>query len=263
MTHYNTQKPIIQSSLKLVTLTNAYGPGLRSSIWRPYCLFKVPPLDVNYGAPGSLRSFGLACLAIWFARLYPRLPFKLNEISPGPVVSQRLAALIDFDSGKRRTYERVTAFGKILHVPDDTPRFYLMLASWVDKGKISRVRALSETIKMHKCKRITTDNLGICSGRNDDNIVIFLLIGFVVRRIPMTSLKHNEFLPRDASSLGFQRSNWRQLNMDQLVSEKQGVFALTDIGNADRFVDRYGKVLNIVTSGKNGWFGMDGDGSSR
>ena len=200
MTHYNTQKPIIQS-WKLVTLTNAYRP--RPPVqYLAADLFKVPPLDVNYGAPGSLRSFGFACLAICIARLYPRLPFKLNEISPEPVVSQRLAVLLDFDSGKRRTHERVTAFGKILRVPDDTPRFYLMLAPWVDKGKISQVRALAETIKMHKCKRITIDNLGICSGRNDDNIVIFLLIGFVVRRISMTSLKHNEFLPRDASSLG-------------------------------------------------------------
>lgn len=200
MTHYNTQKPVIQS-WKLVTLTNAYHP--RPPVqYLAADLFKVPPLDVNYGAPGSLRSFGLACLGICVASKYPRLPFNLNEISPGPVVSQRLAVLLDFDSGKRRTHERVTAFGKILHVPDDTPRFYLMLASWVAKGKIPQVRALAETIKMHKCQRITTDILGICSGRNDDNIVIFLLIGFVVRRISMTRLKHNEFLPKDSSRLG-------------------------------------------------------------
>ena len=136
MTNYNTQKSIFEGC-KPFTLANAYQP-------RPLVqylagdLFKVPPLDVNYGSLGSLRSFGLACLAICVARLYPRSPFKLNEISPGLVVSQGLPVLLDFDSGKRRTHDRVTVFGKILHLPDDNLLFYLMHAPGSIKGTYLR-----------------------------------------------------------------------------------------------------------------------------
>ena len=45
--------------------------------------------------------------------------------------------------------------------------------------------------------------------------------------------------------------------MDQLVSEKQVVFALTDIGNADRFVDRYGAVVKYCYEWEK-WLVWDG-----
>ena len=47
----------------------------------------------------------------------------------------------------------------------------------------------------------TIGNQGVISGGNDENIVVFLLIGLMVRRIPMTSMKLNKFRPKDLSRL--------------------------------------------------------------
>ena len=133
-------------------------------------IFEIPSLNVVYGAPGSLKSFFLADLAVCVAGgkfwLPPLIEGELHEFP----VKQRPVVWLDFDNGKRRTHDRFSALGKSLELPPETPLYYYSMPDPIfNAGNDNHIFELSKIIIEHEAKLVIIDNLGIISGGQDEN----------------------------------------------------------------------------------------------
>lgn len=133
-------------------------------------LFELPSVNIVYGAPGCLKSFLLADLAVCVASGNPwlqPLPGENGEaltVHPGPVV------WLDFDNGQRRTHDRFAALGRALKLPEETPLYYYSMPSpWLNSDSKGQVAELSELIKGHGARLVVIDNLGAVTPTVDEN----------------------------------------------------------------------------------------------
>lgn len=136
-------------------------------------LFALPSLNIVYGAPGTLKSFLMADLALCAAAGIPWL-------SPAPWVNGNLARAlptrqvpvmwVDFDNGRRRTQDRFGALGRSRLLPKDTPFIgYSMEMPWLDAGNQQSIEALMNRMLHEQVGLLMIDNLGLVSGDADEN----------------------------------------------------------------------------------------------
>ena len=134
-------------------------------------LFALPSLNIVYGAPGTLKSFILADLAVCVAGGNAWLPPA--PWNPGANAFKTLAGPVmwlDFDNGAIRTHERIGALARVRKLPVDTPfEYYSMPAPWLDASKPESVGMLTLRAKRFGAKLIIIDNLGNVSGGVDEN----------------------------------------------------------------------------------------------
>jgi RecA-family ATPase len=151
------------------TLKDAYEP--RDPIeYLAGQIFEIPSFNVIYGAPGSLKSFFLADLAVCVAGGKSWLPSYIEGVHPGLLVKKGPVVWLDFDNGTRRTHDRFSALGKRLELPPETPLFYYSMPDPILKaGNEYQVEELAKIIKECKAILVVIDNLGIISGDVDEN----------------------------------------------------------------------------------------------
>lgn len=141
--------------------------------------FKIPSLNIAYGAPADFKSLLLQDLAMCIATGIPWLtpaPWETNpRISAFPVM-QGSVAWIDFDNGLHRTLDRFQALyqGYAQSNPNilqqDLPLYiYSMVSPALDITKGSHVADLVDILRDHKSSFVAIDNLGTVMGGKDEN----------------------------------------------------------------------------------------------
>ena len=171
-----------------------FNPNSISDNWHPFTLadayrprppieylagrmFELPSLNVIYGAPGTLKSFLLADLAVCVASGTPWLPPLGNKTAAALPVTQRNVVWFDFDNGKRRTHDRFAALGKALDLSPDIPlKYYSMPIPLLDARNNHQIEEVAEIIAKFEAKLVTIDNLGVVSGGADENTVAMIQI---------------------------------------------------------------------------------------
>lgn len=131
-------------------------------------LFELPSLNIVFGAPGSLKSFILADLAVCVAGGQSWLP-GLNNNLPGRQTIQNPVIWLDYDNGKRKTHDRFEALARARKLPENTPLFYRSITPGLDASKRELIGDLSRDIQNHGVKLVVIDNLGTISGGVDEN----------------------------------------------------------------------------------------------
>lgn len=166
-----TPAPVIKQSgqWSIYTLAEAYKP-------RPPLqyivsdLFSLPSLSIVYGPPGTLKSLLLADMAICVSAGLPWLPPLPNAEGAAYNTLQSPAIWLDFDNGKRRTDERFEALARARDLPETTPLYYAsMPAPWLDAGSSDSINALAGYIHDRGIKLAVIDNLGVITGKTDEN----------------------------------------------------------------------------------------------
>jgi hypothetical protein len=136
-------------------------------------LFALPSLNIVYGAPGTLKSFILADLAVCAAAgqdWLPPAPWISGNLSHGFPTRQCPTMWLDFDNGRRRTHDRFGALGRARDLPTDTPLYYYSMPSpWLNAGDKRSVGDLLLRMQDKDIKLVLVDNLGVVSGDADEN----------------------------------------------------------------------------------------------
>jgi hypothetical protein len=99
----------------------------------------------------------------------PWLPglFGSNQ---GAAVIQSPVIWIDLDNGQRRTDERVDAMSKAMHLPDETPFYYLSMPSpSLVATDIESMGLLDDEIDRLHARMVVIDNLGLVTGTVEEN----------------------------------------------------------------------------------------------
>jgi hypothetical protein len=159
----------IEQSWQAFTLADAYKsrPPIKYLAGN---IFEIPSLNVVYGAPGSLKSFLLADLAVCVASGDFWLPPYVTGMHYGFLTTKGPVVWLDFDNGTRRTHDRFSALGKARNLPRKTPLFYYSMPEPIfDAGHNKQVEEVAKIIEKHKGILVIIDNLGIISGGADEN----------------------------------------------------------------------------------------------
>jgi len=134
-------------------------------------LFPLPSLNIVYGAPGCLKSFLMADLAISAAMgelWLPPAPWQPG--STGLATRQAPVFWIDFDNGELRTHERIGALARGRSIPGDAPfYYYTMPTPRLNANSAESISMLALRAKNHGARLIVIDNLGTISGGVDEN----------------------------------------------------------------------------------------------
>lgn len=136
-------------------------------------LFALPSLNIVYGAPGTLKSFILAdlalCAAAGLAWLPPASWVNGNQARGYPT-RQCPVMWVDFDNGRRRTHDRFGALGRSRQLPAETPLYYYSMPSpWLDANSKASVGELALRMRERDVRLLVIDNLGVVSGDADEN----------------------------------------------------------------------------------------------
>jgi hypothetical protein len=135
-------------------------------------LIAAGSLAVVYGAPGTYKTMLLIDMLIAVATGTHWLQPMPNT---GGRAKKTIAAptmLIDFDSGDRRSAERIEALAKSRRLAPDskTKIFYVSMPSpWLIASQRDGVLQLAEDIKTHGVRLVVIDNLGVITGGIDEN----------------------------------------------------------------------------------------------
>ena len=136
-------------------------------------LFALPSLNIVYGAPGTLKSFILADLAICASAgmdWLPPAPWINGNQSRGYPTRQCPTMWLDFDNGRRRTHDRFGALGRSRNLPADTPLYYYSMPSpWLNAGDKNSIGNLLLRMQDKDIQLVLVDNLGVVSGDADEN----------------------------------------------------------------------------------------------
>jgi hypothetical protein len=213
-------------------------------------LIELPSLVALYGAPGCLKSFLLADLAICVAAGLPFLPGLPGEMEPGAgrLTVQQPVLWADFDNGRRRTLERFDALGKARRVSPDIPlTFYTMPSPWLDGGSPDSVGDLTDRAMRLGAKLIVVDNLGATSGAADENSADMVKVLSNFRQVSECSgascvlvhhqRKSNGFTGRAGESLRGHSGIEAALDLALLVERELGSNTVTVKSTKTRGVD--------------------------
>jgi len=136
-------------------------------------LFALPSLNIVYGAPGTLKSFILADLAVCASAgmdWLPPAPWINGNQSHGYPTRQCPTMWLDFDNGRRRTHDRFGALGRSRNLPADTPLYYYSMPSpWLNAGDKNSIGNLLLRMQDKDIQLVLVDNLGVVSGDADEN----------------------------------------------------------------------------------------------
>ena len=148
-------------------------------------LFPLPSLNIVYGAPGCLKSFILADLAISAAvgeTWLPAAPWQPG--STGFETRQAPVIWIDFDNGELKTHERIGALARARNIPGDAPFYYYTMPNpWLDANNPDSTAMLALRAKNHNARLIVIDNLGTVSGGVDENSGAMIAVMSNLRRL--------------------------------------------------------------------------------
>jgi hypothetical protein len=151
------------------TLADAYAPREPTRYVVPG-LFRMPSLNIVYGAPGTLKSFLLADLAVCVAAGLDWLPALPGDDFVPKRTTQCPAMWLDFDNGIDLTRERFGALGKTRGVPGDVSlSIYSMPRPWLDARHFDAMADLAERVIDRHAGLVVIDNLGTVSGDADEN----------------------------------------------------------------------------------------------
>jgi len=130
-----------------------------------------PSITIVYGAPGVLKSFLVADMAMCVAGSLPWLPPEPSGNAEAKATSRVPVLCLDFDNGRRRTAERVRALGTAHGLPHDTTPFHFvsMPSPWLDAASESSIAALGGILRAHDIGLCVIDNLGAVSMGADEN----------------------------------------------------------------------------------------------
>jgi hypothetical protein len=136
-------------------------------------ILTVGSLVISYGAPGALKSFLLADLAICVAAGVDFLPpasFIHGNRATAIKTKQCPVIWLDFDNGKNTTHRRFRALAKARDLPIDTPLFYYSMPSpWLDASDPAAMGNLAGRVKKHAAGLLIIDNLSLIKGSSDIN----------------------------------------------------------------------------------------------
>ena len=135
-------------------------------------LIGYPSLNVVYGAPGTLKSFLLADLAVCLAAGAPWLaPRPQESRATGRPTVQVPTLWLDADNGRRCTHDRVRALIKGHRLdPAALPFYYVSMPQPpFDASDRESVEGLIRLARHMSVAAIFMDNLGVMSGRADEN----------------------------------------------------------------------------------------------
>jgi predicted ATP-dependent serine protease len=126
---------------------------------------------VVFGAPGDLKSFALADLAVCIAADLPWLPEA--EFQPGacPIPTRQAPVVwIDYDNGRRRTDDRFAALGRARNLPESIPLFYYTMPTPpLNASDDVSIAQLTQRVINHGAGVVIIDNLRTVSGGADEN----------------------------------------------------------------------------------------------
>lgn len=169
---------------KVYTLADAFAP--REPVkYAVAGLFELPSLSIVYGAPGTLKSFWLADLVMDVAAGLPYLPPLPGDVALPFKTTQTPVIWLDFDNGKRRTHERFEALAKVRGLPADLPLFYYVMPSpWLDAGSVDAMGDLGDRVLSKHAGVIVIDNLGVITGKADENSAEMVQVLSNLRQLP-------------------------------------------------------------------------------
>ena len=214
-------------------------------------LFTLPSLNIVYGAPGTLKSFVLADLAVCIAagKLWlPPAPWQPTgkgiETKPAPII------WLDFDNGEMRTHERFGALARARDLPAITPIFYYsMPMPWLDATKPESITQMITRAKEKQTGLIVIDNLGLISGGADENSASMISIMSQLRQLAEGTgaavvvihhqRKGNGFKGRAGDTLRGHSSIEAAIDLGLLVEREEGSDTITMQSTKTRGQDVY------------------------
>lgn len=214
-------------------------------------LFTLPSLNIVYGAPGTLKSFVLADLAVCVAagQLWlPPAPWQPTgkgiETKPAPII------WLDFDNGEMRTHERFGALARARDLPAITPIFYYsMPMPWLDATKPESITQMITRAKEKQTGLIVIDNLGLISGGADENSASMISIMSQLRQLAEGTgaavvvihhqRKGNGFKGRAGDTLRGHSSIEAAIDLGLLVEREEGSDTITMKSTKTRGQDVY------------------------
>jgi hypothetical protein len=163
------QGTVVVDTWRAFSLADAYKP--RPPVqYVVQGLFELPSLSIVYGAPGTLKSFWLADLALCVAAGLPVMPPLPGEDDVSRSTLQVPVVWCDFDNGQRRTLERFDALGRARNVRADVPlHIFSMPSPWLDAGSVDSMGDLGDRVRALGAKLVIVDNLGAVTGGADEN----------------------------------------------------------------------------------------------
>lgn len=135
-------------------------------------MLEQPSLNVFYGAPGTLKSFLLADLAVCAALgrkwLEPMPGYAMNRVFP--MEKEIQVGWYDLDNGDRRTLDRFAALGKAYQAgPEILIRIVVNPIPRINGGNSTMMENMANRIKSEGTQLVFIDNLGLISGGIDEN----------------------------------------------------------------------------------------------
>ncbi len=135
-------------------------------------VFSAGSLNIVYGAPGTFKTMLMidAALAVMAGRVW--LPPMKDTTGTGFKTKAAPVMLIDFDSGLRRTSERIEALAKANRIDRNSAGrfdYVSMPTPWLIASQRSSVLQLAEEIKARGSRFVVIDNLGVITGGIDEN----------------------------------------------------------------------------------------------
>jgi len=213
-------------------------------------LFALPSLTIVYGAPSSLKSLLMLEACICVAAGLPWLGPLPNEEDPQAIKTVCCPTLyLDFDNGPRRMHERVAAIMKARELsPDAIPFAYAsMPAPWLDASDPIHMDELVELLNRANAGLTVIDNLGLVSGRVDENSAEMVQVLSSFRQVTEStggalSLIHHQrktsgFKTRAGETLRGHSSIEAALDLALLVEREEGADTATIRSTKTRDVD--------------------------
>lgn len=132
-------------------------------------LFAEASLNIVYGPPGSLKSMLLTDMMGAVVAGDVWLKHTLGE-DGGFATIQTPALWIDYDNGVRRSDEHFEATGRWYGLPENSPLFYMSMATpWLNPKDDRTMDMLKQFILSYNIGLVIGDNLGLLSGGADEN----------------------------------------------------------------------------------------------
>ncbi len=214
-------------------------------------LFTLPSLSIVYGAPGTLKSFVMADLAVSVAagKLWlPPAPWQPG--GAGIETKQAPVMWLDFDNGELRTHERFGSLARARDLPESTPIFYYsMPMPWLDASKPETISQMILRAKEKETGLIVIDNLGLISGGVDENSAAMISVMSQLRQLAEGTAaavvvihhqrKGNGFKGRAGDTLRGHSSIEAAIDLGLLVEREEGSDTITMKSTKTRGQDVY------------------------
>jgi hypothetical protein len=134
-------------------------------------VFSLPSVSSVYSAPGALKSYFLADLAVCVAvglDFLPPAPWQSGGM--GIKTLQVPVFWLDVDNGVRETDDRFEALARARDLPEDIPLYYVSMPNPpFNASNKTDIDALALRIINCCAKLVIIDNLGTISGGADEN----------------------------------------------------------------------------------------------